>query len=875
MQLESNSSDRRQDAALRDYVAKLDRLIDGASFGNLPKKEEVFDAIMNLLYKINEYRQVLICRYDAPKDEFIAIACHSSITTSNTSQIILPALVKSISTGKILVQSDQILINSLAGLFDHSEVGWEKPYEMDVFPLRFNGQLIGFVAADVSLIRHSKNMRLQRARVVLQRLVHYLASMVDPNLVKQALESTISDKSDIQIEAFINSPVPIILTNEYFRVSACNEAAEGFLNTKSDYVEEKQLTDIIPELWGIVKKLSLNVGFSESNINSVDIYVTGLSGESKQATVYFRKIIWGGESYWWVTLLDITELREIEQLNKTQKTKLKTISDVAPMGLLQTDRDWKVNYVNDMWCELTGMSKTELDDLKWLHFIPVNLINTFLSNLRSSLNSNTAFQFKVKTDATSSAGEKWLNIKAKSLPNKEGLIVCLEDVTAFELQNQKFLSMASTDGLTGLTNRDFFLDRLHQACLHASRGDGFALLSIDLDNFKWINDSLGHDVGDMALQKVAEHLTSHVRATDTVSRIGGDEFMVLMPTSNDPHQVAHIAESIIQNCKKIDNFKHEISLSVGIAIVDDGQTIDMNQLLKRADLALYSAKNAGKRQIYFYSTEMSTEIEQQLELTFQLRRALKRRELKVYYQLVWNEERSCFTGAEALLRWHQNEENIVGPDKFIELLEADGQIEDVTWFVMDEALAQLRAWIDLGALNIDDCHISVNFSGRMFRSQELEKAITGLLQKYSLPGHVLVIEITETSILDDEKLANKALKSLRESGVKIALDDFGTGYSPLTYLTNLLIDIIKIDKSFIQNLHLENHKYVVESVISLAAKLNLRIIAEGVEDQAMYDFLMAKACPLYQGFLFSRPSLPENCTPLLLNPQGQFDDKHK
>ena len=855
---EADNHDRRSNDELRQFIATFDEIAQRSTLIT-----EWAGYFFEAADRLNDYETAVlaIAEKDNPAQHEV-VATYSRNPPAQT--LALPIYIEAPSLEEIYHASHRRsfvkLVPQLILEVDFSILGWSKPRHLDIYPLRYEGHYLGVLLFVPNASVEGSVHRQARLQVLLQRFTKQLAWHLTPELLHSTAIPAFTCQDDLQIEAFISSPVPIVLTNEYFKIRAINSVAEAFFDAPTAEVEGRPLAEMLPQAYES-QHLNILQGSKKDDVQ-YDMSFTTRKGNKKNASVNFRYIRWSKNAYWWVTIVDITQLRQYQSLHQQQSNRLRAISDVMPTGLLQTNDDWEVTYANEMWCELTETAREELQGLNWLQFILPEDIESFVLELKYHIQRNHVFDTRVRSSLMRDGSCAWFNVKVKSLPGNEGLMVCLEDITDYIQQADKLLTMASTDELTQLVNRPFFFDRLSSACQQASRHSGFSLLSVDLDNFKWVNDSLGHHVGDAALKLVANHLLNCVRETDSVARIGGDEFMVLLPDCSDPHQAMRIAEEIIAGNQELARFAIEVSFSVGIVVVDNHQNPEMNQLLKQADLALYSAKSAGKRQACFYSTELSETFEKQVALTHELRLGLRRKQFKLVFQLIWNSKKRCFIGAEALLRWQRSKNELAAPDEFIERLENDGGIAEVSFFVIDQALASLKDWIDRGLLPLGS-HVAVNFSPKLFRIKNLCEEITSRLQKYDLSSSALMIEITESTLFHDEGSAQQTISKLQQLGIKIALDDFGTGYSPLAYLTKLTIDCIKIDKSFVLDIHSDKNQTIIKAITLLANELDLALVAEGVETEQAFQFLEQLNCGYYQGYLFHKPAYAEQIVALL------------
>ncbi len=407
------------------------------------------------------------------------------------------------------------------------------------------------------------------------------------------------------------------------------------------------------------------------------------------------------------------------------------------------------------------------------------------------------------------------------------------------------------DALTGLPNRTLLMDRLEQAILTARRDHRhFSLMITDLDHFKEINDALGHHCGDIILQQAAERMKAVIRGSDTVARLGGDEFAFLLPTA-DSHQALRIAGKVLPELERpyeIEDRRFALGASIGISMFpEDGD--DSATLMRRADLAMYAAKRDNRGAV-LYSDDLDRDSLQYLSLKNELRAAIDNDQLVLCYQPVIDLQSGSITGVEALARWRHPTRGMLYPDDFIPLAERTGLIRPLTMWVMKTAAQHGQAWFRLGI----ELRIAVNLSVHNLHDAELPQTIDAILGSGSAQPLPLRLEITETAIMPGPSHALEVLNRLSARGVRISIDDFGTGYSSLAYLKQLPVDEIKIDKSFVTGMvHDSDDAVIVRSTIDLAHNIGLRVVAEGVEDQATYDLLAGMHCDSVQGYYVSRP----------------------
>ena len=435
-----------------------------------------------------------------------------------------------------------------------------------------------------------------------------------------------------------------------------------------------------------------------------------------------------------------------------------------------------------------------------------------------------------------------------------GAVIVFRDMTAARAAALQMTHSAQHDFLTGLPNRMLLNDRVSQAISLAPRHlKKVAVMFLDLDGFKHINDSLGHPTGDKLLQSIAKRLVDCVRAADTVSRQGGDEFVVLLSEIEQAEDAAITARRMLQavaEAHPIDQHDLHVTTSIGLSVYpDDG--LDSETLIKNADTAMYQAKERGRQSYQFFKSAMNVRAVERQSLEEGLRRALERKEFAVHYQPKINLKTGEICGAEALLRWTHPTRGPISPADFIPIAEDCGLILSVGQWVLREACTQARAWLDAG-LHLGK--MAVNISSMEFRDDNFLDGVFATLQNSGLESNSLELEITETVLMKRAESAATILKTLRAKGVQIAVDDFGTGYSSLSYLRKFSIDALKIDQSFVRQLTtVPDETAIVTAVISLGRSLNLRVVAEGVETQAQLEFLRAQHCDEAQGYFFSRP----------------------
>ena len=573
-----------------------------------------------------------------------------------------------------------------------------------------------------------------------------------------------------------------------------------------------------------------------------------------------------GETYVMGFGRDISEWKRAEERTFRAKERL----DLALSGSRLALWDWDLRanrvYFNEGWAAMLGGEKRE-STIAWeearrgIHPDDANLHEAAVANAVQGVSEAFECEYRVRH---ASGDWIWVHARGKVTQRDEGgralrMTGTSTDVTKRKEAEERAEYLATRDALTGLPNRVLLHDRLEQGIVNAARHrTGFAFMFIDLDRFKTINDSLGHDVGDELLKRVAARLTACVRASDTVARLGGDEFAVILenlrgPDDDGAQQVADKMIAAMAAPMLVGSQHLTTSCSIGISLYP-GDGRDSATLMKHADVAMYYAKEKGRNNYRFFSAEMNQRAQERLSIENYLRLALRRNELVLHYQPRVRMADGALTGMEALVRWTHPRRGLLAPGKFIEVAEDSGLIVPIGEWVLERACRQLRDWQrTLGR----DFRLSVNLSvGQLADADRLYRAVEGAVRDAGIDPGCLELELTESLLM--QNLGEKAalLHRLGELGVGISIDDFGTGYSSLSYLKTLPVDAIKIDSSFVRDIGLDaNDEAIVSAIIAMAHSLRLGVIAEGVETAAQFAALKALGCDEYQGFHAS-PALP-------------------
>jgi diguanylate cyclase (GGDEF)-like protein/PAS domain S-box-containing protein len=570
------------------------------------------------------------------------------------------------------------------------------------------------------------------------------------------------------------------------------------------------------------------------------------------------------------------QLRTHEEKLRARNLQLDAALNNMVQGLAMFDAEARLVLCNRRYAEVYGLKPEQVAHGTTLRLIIQHQINNGLHADRSPDELVTAMLLRF-ADAnfeqfcSQLSDGRCIAITVQPMADG-GTVTTHQDITDQRRSEAKITHMALHDTLTGLPNRVLLNERLEHALTRAKRGDIVATHILDLDHFKHVNDTLGHPAGDKLLEAVADRLRALVRGTDTIARMGGDEFAVVQVAISQPADATSLAHRIISAVSEpydIDGHQVVIGASIGIA-VGPGDGVSPDQIIRNADLALYRAKGDGRSTLRFFEPEMDAQMQERRALECDLRKALPAGEFELYYQPVVDLKSNEISGFEALMRWHHPERGMVAPGAFIPLAEEIGLIVPLGEWAIRQACATAAQWPE-------NLRIAVNLSPAQFRSPGLLQAIVGALAAAGMSASRLELEITETILLQESEATLTLLYRLRELGVRIAMDDFGTGYSSLSYLQSFPFDKIKIDRSFVRDIaESPGSLNIVRAVAALANGLGMVATAEGVETQEQLDTIKSEGCTEMQGFLFSRP-LPAaeierlfltNCRPTRVRSRG-------
>ena len=563
-----------------------------------------------------------------------------------------------------------------------------------------------------------------------------------------------------------------------------------------------------------------------------------------------------------MTCLLATDLTEINAYKRNeQELNIAAIAFNSYAGIVVTDSNILIVRINDAYTKTTGYSFDEIKGKELEILSSARNDDDFYTSMLESIKKNGSWEGEVWSKRKN--GDAFLSLcTINTVKDKNGAILnfvgTINDITLSNAAKEKIKNLAYYDQLTLLPNRRLLMDRLTLAKASSMRnGNEGAILFLDLDYFKKLNDTLGHDMGDLLLQEVAKRLSTCVRENDTVARLGGDEFVVMLE-GLDPQPVAAAAQAEVVARKiivalgrpyQLDTHEYHITPSIGITLFNQHSS-GMDALIGEADIAMYQAKKEGRNTLRFFSQNMQDAINIRAVLENDLRKALDGGEFQLYYQIqVDNQNRP--SGAEALIRWIHPERGFLLPSQFIHLAEEVNLVETIGEWVLETACAQLKLWQDNALTR--ELVLSVNVSTKQFRNTNFTSQVKDIANRHAINPKLLILEVTESVLLEDVDAAIDCITVLKEIGVQFALDDFGTGYSSLQYLNQLPLCQLKIDQSFVSNIMTGRNITIINTIIDMSKNLGISVIAEGVETNEQRQILQNSGCLHYQGYLFSKP----------------------
>jgi len=707
-------------------------------------------------------------------------------------------------------------------------------------------------------------------------LVNRLQSMLDAfirvhlnSIVNKGINNVIADigQTSRQLVTLLDATFDGVMTlDEHARVTAFNPACEKMFGVAASRALGSSASVFLPAT--VMEQIREHAADYHSTLrvndarplNLMNVQALNTDGQNfaVEMAVFHTRI----DEQLFTTLIvnDISD--RIHSARELQNTvvQYKTLTKLAPVGIIKLDEEWTCDYANDMWCQLSGQSLEKNEGSGWIEALHGDDRAQTLMDMRSALNRGDTYRGVSKL-VSQDNHPVWVSISATGLINSlkllTGGLVVVMDITEQYIAEKRLQQIAHHDALTGLPNRNSFLEHLTLSLQQRKPLGVIALLFIDLDGFKAVNDTLGHDAGDELLQQVAYRIRQTVRDDDAVARLGGDEFTVTLCSLEHYQDASIVADGIVHALKQPFLLQMEevyVSASIGISLATGDQKtldIDASTLIKQADVALYRAKLSGRSRHVFFTAELDQAQRDRSVLITSLRRAVDRQDFELFYQPQLLIKEGKLLGFEALLRWPQDSGEHISPSVFIDVLEETGLIGELGEWAISQACGQHRIWLRKGLIS-PATTMSVNVSARQLGMPHFAQRVEAILNKHSMRPDSLILEITESALV--QTIETDIINHLKNLGIQISLDDFGTGYSSLAYLSQLPLDHLKIDRSFIADIHRFPHAVtVVKSIIALARTLGIRVIAEGVEDGEVLPLLAAEGCEGYQGYHLSKP----------------------
>ena len=698
---------------------------------------------------------------------------------------------------------------------------------------------------------------------------------IDVAVVK-APSSEIKPSDEKLAESLLqNTFHPTFIFNEAFNVLKANAASQKLFNSNIDRgwptidkLIEKSMPSVASQIFTTINKYGFLGHLNKEQWCNVDFEHN--SYQSVKVDVQLFQIEYLGSSCFGLMLNENIHEKVTSEDYFSSLQRFNALTSVVPMAILQVDKDWKCSYVNETWSRYTGQNISDAKVRGWLSCLHMNDIQDILPTIQRVTSYSKNYKGEIQLKKIDESG-LWVSVNAIGLFNDKyeltGFILTINDISESYQHAEKLEKMANYDHLTGLSNRSFFNDRLSVALSRSKRHGITALMFLDLDKFKNINDTLGHPVGDKVIQEVASRLALTVRDEDSIARLGGDEFAIIFTDIQTIHILASIAQKIVNAIHlpfEVNGHPITMSCSIGISMTDDDSIIHTpTEMLNKADLALYKAKDSGRNQFYFYDSQLELNISLLNRLRESLNNPLKN-ELSLVFQPQINALSTEIIGFEALSRWNNDVLGYIGPDVFIKAIEDNNLIHEFSSWLFNEVIEIVSQWIKKDLIKAPQ-RIAVNVSAKQLHYSGFADSIINLFNTNNISPEWFTLEVTETAFIEDPTIAGHNLQKLKTAGFLIALDDFGTGYSSLSLLRKMPLNYIKIDRSFVQDiLQDEDAAIIVEATISLSHMLHLDVVAEGVENKEVQDWLINHNCLIHQGYFFSKPLSKNNTESLLL-----------
>ena len=706
------------------------------------------------------------------------------------------------------------------------------------------------------------------------------------NVLSEMRECLHKQEQSHDLKGFMDSPVTLKKAFDTMQIGVTISDVNGrivYINSADANMHGYEVEELLGEEVRIFSPTKLWKPMNLKEIKSLHKWKRESTNLRKDGSVFPVQLMsdvitdTGGELIGVITTCeDITERKEMEKKVKESEEKFRSLVDSTDDFIYLVDSNYRYLFMNKKYLAKIGISADAYLGRSYSEFHSLDETRAFIARVDEVFRSGES----VQNEHRSIKANQYFLQTLSPIMDKDGrphaVTVVSKDITEHKRTEERVRFLAYFDSLTGLPNRFFFKELLDKALAHAQHHKRIlAILFIDVDNFKRINDTLGHDLGDELLQAITARLLKTVRNSDcvsrtnenaiinTLSRLGGDEFIVLLSEISDVQDPAKVARRILNDISEpfmLRGHKVIITASIGISMYPcDGE--DAQHLLKYADLSMYHAKDMGKNTYQFYTESLKTSAFERLTMEGELHKALDNDEFLVYYQPTLDVQSRKIIGMEALIRWKHPEKALISPSGFIPLAEDTGQIISIDEWVLRTACIQNKTWQNSGFAPMV---IAVNLSTTHFENRNLTNMVTRALQDADLAPQYLGLEITESKIMKNPVTSIIVLNELKAMGVRIAIDDFGTGHSSLSYLRQIPLDYVKIDRSFVMNITTSlQDTAIIKSIITLSHSLSFKVIAEGVETEQQLEFLREHECDEMQGFLFSRPVPANTFTQLL------------
>ena len=684
---------------------------------------------------------------------------------------------------------------------------------------------------------------------------------------KKEMEERIRIQESYFKSLYENSPEAIVILDNEYKVININGSFEKMFQYGLDEIRNESITKLICGEEFYDESAYFKDSINKGEFVRQETLRRSKDGRLIDVSFLGYPVISGGEQIGVFGIYsDLSKVKEIE----SKKKLFSEIFRYNTVGVVVTDIEGNIQWINDAFTEITGYSPGDVEGKKPSVLKSGKHNTEYYSNMWNAILNTGKWQGEIwNRRKNGQLYQEWLSIIAVNddKGNTEYFVGMLNDITDAKQKENRIEILTNKDGLTDLYNRDYFVNKLNYEILKRNGSynidKDFSILFLDLDDFKEINDTLGHLTGDIVLKEFASRLKGCVQENGIAARFGGDEFIVLLPI-RDHHQVINIAKRILDEISRpfvIDGLELHITASLGIARYPNDGT-DSTTLIRNADIAMYQSKEIKSKKITVFEASLDEEVKEYFKIKSNLRNAIANNELFLEYQPIMDVAKNRMVGAEALLRWNYNSAELIPPLKFIPIAEKNGYMQSIGEWVLNKACEQNSLWQRQG---FEPIFVSVNVSIIQLEQPNFHEIVERVLERSGLDPACLELEITETIFTKSYDRIIRTIKELSGLGVKMAIDDFGTGYSSLGQLSKLEIGKLKIDKTFISGINeSENQSKIVKAIISLAQSMNLELIAEGVEKEEQVEFLLKNNCNMVQGFLYSKPLSSKDMERLLL-----------